>query len=45
MDIKEVGPLLAGLAVQVGLRILGAIALWIVGRMIIGFVVKLIRKP
>jgi len=44
MNIKEVGPLLAGLAVQVGLRILGAIALWIVGRMIIGFVVKLIAR-
>src|SRR5262245_53579862 len=44
MDTNELGPLIATLAVQVGLRILGAIALWIVGRMIIGFVVKLIGR-
>jgi small conductance mechanosensitive channel len=44
MDIREVGPLVAGLALQVGLRIVGAIVLWIVGRMIIGFVVKLIGR-
>jgi small conductance mechanosensitive channel len=44
MDIKEVGPLVAGLAIQIGLRIVGAIALWIVGRMIIGFVVRLIGR-
>src|SRR5262245_23680919 len=41
MDIKELGPLIATLAVQAGLRILGAIALWIVGRILIGFVVRL----
>jgi small conductance mechanosensitive channel len=44
MDIRNVGPILADLAVQAGLRILGAIALWIVGRMLIGFVVNLVRR-
>jgi small conductance mechanosensitive channel len=44
MDIKEVGPLVVGLAVQAGLRILGAIALWIVGRILIGFVTKLVGR-
>jgi small conductance mechanosensitive channel len=44
MDVREVGPLIAGLALQVGLRIVGAIVLWIVGRMIIGFVVKLVGR-
>jgi small conductance mechanosensitive channel len=43
MDIKEVGPVVVGLAVQAGLRILGAIALWIVGRILIGFVLKLVE--
>jgi small conductance mechanosensitive channel len=42
MDIKELGPPIATLAVQAGLRILGAIALWVVGRILIGFVVRLL---
>ena len=44
MDIRNVGPVLVDLAVQAGLRILGAIALWIVGRILIGFVVNLIAR-
>jgi len=44
MDVRNAGPLLASFVVQIGLRILGAIALWIVGRIIIGFVVNLIGR-
>jgi small conductance mechanosensitive channel len=44
MDIRSVGPVLADFAVLVGLRILGAIALWIVGRMLIRFVVGLLGR-
>jgi small conductance mechanosensitive channel len=42
MDTKEVGPLVVSLAVQAGLRIVGAIALWIVGRILIRLVTKLV---
>src|SRR5262245_11409841 len=44
MDIKSAGSLVADLAVQVGLRVLGAIVLWVVGRVIIRFVVNLIGR-
>jgi small conductance mechanosensitive channel len=44
MDIRNAGPVLLDFAIQAGLRILGAIALWIVGRILIGFVGSLVSR-
>jgi len=41
MDFKGIGAVALGAATQIGLKLLGAIALWIVGRMLIGIVARM----
>lgn len=44
MDLSATGQLVAAMITQVGLRIVGAIVLWVVGRMIIAVVMRLVRR-
>ena len=44
MDGHEFGKVVMDTVTRVGLRVLGAIALWIVGRILIGFVVRARRR-
>ena len=41
MDLSATGQVAIAMATQLGLRVLGAVVLWIVGRMLIGVVVRL----
>jgi len=44
MDIAGVTQLVVATVTTVGLRVLGAIVIWIVGRMLIGFAVRLVAR-
>jgi small conductance mechanosensitive channel len=44
MELKEISLVASDVIVRVGLKILGAIVLWVVGRMVIGFAVRLVRR-
>ncbi len=44
MELKEISLVATDLMIRVGLKILGAIVLWVVGRMVIGFVARLVRR-
>jgi small conductance mechanosensitive channel len=44
MDGHEIGRVVMDTVTRVGLRVLGAIVLWIVGRLLIGFVVRLVSR-
>ena len=44
MDLSATGPLVATMITQVGLRILGALALWVIGRMVIGAAVRVTAR-
>src|SRR4029434_1403073 len=44
MDFGAMGQVAIAMVTQVGLRILGAIILWIVGRMVIGVLVRLVSR-
>lgn len=44
MDFSAMGQVAVAMITQLGLRILGAIILWIVGRMIIGVIVRLVAR-
>jgi len=41
MDFKEIGAIALDTGTRVGLKILGAIVLWVVGRMLIGIVARM----
>jgi small conductance mechanosensitive channel len=44
MEFKEISLVATDVVTRVGLKILGAIVLWVVGRMIIGFAARLVRR-
>jgi small conductance mechanosensitive channel len=44
MELKEISLVTTDVMIRVGLKILGAIVLWVVGRMVIGFVARLVRR-
>ena len=44
MELKEISLVATDLMIRVGLKILGAIVLWVVGRMVISFVARLVRR-
>jgi small conductance mechanosensitive channel len=44
MELKEISLVATDVIIRVGLKILGAIVLWVVGRMVIGFAVRLVRR-
>lgn len=44
MELKEISLVATDIIIRVGLKILGAIVLWVVGRMVIGFAVRLVRR-
>jgi small conductance mechanosensitive channel len=44
MELKEISLVATDVVTRVGLKILGAIVLWVVGRMVIGFAARLVRR-
>jgi len=44
MELREMLPVAIDIGIRFGTRILGAIALWIIGRAVIGFRVRLISR-
>lgn len=44
MELKEISLVATDVIIRVGLKVLGAIVLWVVGRMIIGFAARLVRR-
>ena len=44
MEFREMLPVALDIAIRIGIRIVGAIALWIVGRAIIGFIGRVINR-
>lgn len=44
MDFNQIIPVAVGLLTQFGLKLLGAIALWIIGQSLIDFGLKLLRR-
>lgn len=44
MDINQIGTVAVSLLTTFGLKILGAIALWIVGQKLIDFAIRLLRR-
>jgi small conductance mechanosensitive channel len=44
MELKEISLVATDVMIRVGLKILGGIVLWVVGRMVIGFVARLVGR-
>jgi small conductance mechanosensitive channel len=44
MEFREMLPVALDLAIRIGIRIVGAIALWIIGRAVIGFIGRIISR-
>lgn len=44
MDLKEISAIVLDTGTRVGLKIVGALVLWIVGRMIIGWLARMVQK-
>lgn len=44
MEFREMLPVALDIAIRIGIRIVGAIALWIIGRTVIGFIGRMIDR-